>query len=89
MDASLPVLTRNPASHARFRFAQLLDAVSSLENRLHPRLLLHDPNTANWLPAISRSLPSRRRAHPRVYHGEVGTGLRPETPTEVWCLVGK
>lgn len=47
-----------------------------------------DPDTANWLPSISRGGPYHPVEAPTILytHGEPGTGLRPETKTEVWCL---
>ena len=47
-----------------------------------------DPQTANWLPSIARSGPYHPVDTPTIMytHGAVGTGLRPETKTEVRCL---
>ena len=47
-----------------------------------------DPNTANWLPAISRSGPYHPVDTPTIMytHGDVGSGLTPNTKTEVRCL---
>lgn len=47
-----------------------------------------DPNTANWLPSISRSGPYHPVDTPTIMytHGDVGSGLTPNTQTEVWCL---
>jgi hypothetical protein len=49
-----------------------------------------DPTTANWLPAIQRPGPCHPVESPTIMytHGEVGSGLRPGTPTEIWCLLG-
>ena len=50
-----------------------------------------DPTTANWLPSISRPAPFHPVEKPVVMytHGDVGSGLRPDTKTEVWCLLGQ
>jgi len=47
-----------------------------------------DPKTANWLPSISRSGPYHPVVNPTILytHGDVGSGLTPNTTTEVWCL---
>jgi len=47
-----------------------------------------DPDTANWLPSISRSGPYHPVETPTILytHGVPGAGLRPATETEVWCL---
>ena len=47
-----------------------------------------DPNTANWLPSFSRSGPYHPVENPTILytHGDVGSGLTPDTKTEVWCL---
>ncbi|MDA0708711.1 MAG: hypothetical protein O3B73_00710 [bacterium] len=47
-----------------------------------------DPEIANWLPSISRPGPFHPVDSPTLLytHGEVGSGLTPETKTEVWCL---
>lgn len=47
-----------------------------------------DPSVANWLPSISRPGPYHPVGSPTVLytHGSVGTGLRPDTHTEVRCL---
>ena len=47
-----------------------------------------DPETANWLPSISRSGPYHPVDTPTILytHGAVGEGLKPGTETEVWCL---
>jgi hypothetical protein len=47
-----------------------------------------DPDTANWLPSLSRSGPHHRVDLPTILytHGDVGSGLRPDTKTEVWCV---
>ncbi|MBT5830223.1 MAG: hypothetical protein HOH77_08515 [Candidatus Latescibacteria bacterium] len=43
---------------------------------------------ANWLPSISRSGPYHPVENPTILytHGDVGSGLTPDTKTEVWCL---
>ena len=47
-----------------------------------------DPTTANWLPSISRPGPYHPVDTPTILytHGDVGSGLTPNTKTEVWCL---
>ena len=47
-----------------------------------------DPLTANWLPSIARAGPYHPVDTPAIMytHGDVGSGLRPDTKTEVWCL---
>ena len=47
-----------------------------------------DPETANWLPSISRSSPHHPVDVPTIMytHGDVGTGLRPDIRTEVRCV---
>jgi hypothetical protein len=47
-----------------------------------------DPSTANWLPSIARAGPYHPVDTPAIMytHGDVGSGLRPDTKTEVWCL---
>ena len=52
------------------------------------QLSLPDPSVANWLPSISRPGPYHPVESPTVLytHGSVGTGLRPDTHTEVRCL---
>lgn len=47
-----------------------------------------DPNIANWLPSISRSGPYHLVDNPTILytHGDVGSGLTPDTTTDVWCL---
>ena len=47
-----------------------------------------DPETANWLPSIARGGPYHPVESPPILytHGEPGSGLRPDTRTEVWCV---
>jgi hypothetical protein len=47
-----------------------------------------DPTTANWLPSISRPGPYHPVDTPTILytHGDVGSGLTPDTKTEIWCL---
>ena len=49
----------------------------------------NDPETASWLPSISRPGPFHPVKKPIMMytHGSVGSGTTPNIQTEVWCLM--